>query len=417
MSSNTQRIDLNLARRKIVEFISKKVEEAGGDGAVIGLSGGIDSTVTAYLTVQALGSRRVLGLIMPDSRVTPETDVKDAKAVANELGIKFKLIDIAPIHSSFMKYLERNRIAEGNLRARIRMSLLYYHANLNNMLVVGTGDRSELLLGYFCYDEVTRAVTDEGLKYFYQLKKGDAVYSVDFSTQKIVKGRVEKVFTFHYRGNMLSFSSESVALSVTPNHRMVAKGGEDYAFRRAEEFERTSGLISIPFLKDENSILKNNLRKPELMEVREADVSHEYYSGTVWCPSISRFQNLLVERNGRLNFSGNTKYGDGGVDLLPIADLYKEEVRAMADILGVSRSIIQKKSSPRLWEKHTAEDELGLPYSKIDRILAAYFDNALPVEEAARIARTDVDTVMRLLDRNKASEHKRQLPAICKIRE
>jgi len=67
------KIDLNEAKKKIVEFIRMQVDNAKADGAVIGISGGIDSAVTSYLTVQALGNRRVLGLIMPDSRITPET--------------------------------------------------------------------------------------------------------------------------------------------------------------------------------------------------------------------------------------------------------------------------------------------------------------------------------------------------------
>ncbi len=142
-------IELPSAKRTIVSFIKRQVEESQTDGAVLGLSGGIDSSVTAYLCVEALGSRRVMGLIMPDLRATPEEDVKDARLVASELCMETKEIDVAPIHKAYMKSLEPNRLAEGNLRARIRMSLLYYHANLLNRLAVGTGDRSEMLLGYF----------------------------------------------------------------------------------------------------------------------------------------------------------------------------------------------------------------------------------------------------------------------------
>jgi NAD+ synthase len=251
--------DLSAARRSIISFVKRKVEESQTDGAVLGMNGEIDSAVTAYLCVEALGSRRVMGLIMPDLRATPDEDVRDAKLVASELCVETKEIDVAPIHKAYLKSLEPNRLAEGNLRARIRMSLLYYHANLMNRLVIGTGDRSELLLGF-------------------------------------------------------------------------------------------------------------------------------------------------------------TKYGDGGVDALPIADLYKTEVRRLGEVLGINRRIVAKRSSPRLWPGQIAESEIGMSYEAVDRLFKLKFEEGLEAPAIAERTNESQAKVDAILAKCQASEHKRRMPDICKLR-
>lgn len=138
---------------KISAFINSKVREAGATGAVIGLSGGIDSTLTAYLATWALGPEKVLGILLPEKGVTSEQDIEDALEVTRLLGIDHKLIEISPVLRAFSSGIrdfdETNLIANGNLKARIRMCILYYHANLMNRMVVGTGNKTEILLGYF----------------------------------------------------------------------------------------------------------------------------------------------------------------------------------------------------------------------------------------------------------------------------
>ncbi len=145
-------VDYPEIKNKIASFISSKVAESGADGAVIGLSGGIDSSLTAYLAVEALGKEKVLGILLPEKGITSEEDLADAQEVARILGIGHKLIEISPVLRSFSNVMDFDKmsiVANGNLKARTRMCVLYYHANLMHRMVVGTGNKTELLLGYF----------------------------------------------------------------------------------------------------------------------------------------------------------------------------------------------------------------------------------------------------------------------------
>jgi len=132
-------------------FVQSIVESAGVKGVVVGVSGGVDSATTLALSVKALGPQRVLALIMPDSDVTPIRDVEDAKKLVEMFGVNHKTIDIKPIIERYVEEanIKPNRRSLGNLRARVRMTLLYLYANMHNLLVAGTGDRSEILIGYF----------------------------------------------------------------------------------------------------------------------------------------------------------------------------------------------------------------------------------------------------------------------------
>ncbi|MFP3282761.1 MAG: NAD+ synthase [Nitrososphaeria archaeon] len=141
--------DLEAAASTIEGFIASAVRGAGASGAVLGVSGGVDSALVLALSSRALGPGGVLALVMPDSRLTPREDVADARSLCDLFGARRVEHDIAPIHAAYVERLPPSMLAEGNLRARIRMGLLYYYANLENRIVVGTGDRSEYLLGYF----------------------------------------------------------------------------------------------------------------------------------------------------------------------------------------------------------------------------------------------------------------------------
>ncbi len=254
------RLDYDRVAGEIGEFLRAKLEEAGAKGYVIGISGGVDSATTFFLAVKSVGAERVLPLIMPDSEVTPREDVEDAKELARLAGLNPHVIDIAPIVRVYTSTIpiyegsEYDRVPTGNLRARIRMSLLYYYANKLDLLVLGTGDRSEILIGYF------------------------------------------------------------------------------------------------------------------------------------------------------------TKYGDGGVDLLPIGILYKSQVRRLAVKLGVPERVAFKPSSPRLWPGQTAEGELGVSYDQVDLVLYAVFDLGMDPSEVPEATGVSEAVVERVMDMYRRSEHKRNPP-------
>lgn len=146
------KIDAARVERKLTKFIRKKVFDAGADGVVIGLSGGIDSSVTAALSTRALGPKKVLGISLPEMGVSDPGDVDDARLVAEHLGIEFRVVDIAPVVKAVrdqVKFSPEARLPNANILPRVRMVVLYYYANLLNRLVMGCSNRSELRTGYF----------------------------------------------------------------------------------------------------------------------------------------------------------------------------------------------------------------------------------------------------------------------------
>ncbi|WP_255212514.1 NAD+ synthase [Halorubrum sp. CBA1229] len=141
-------------RERVRTFIESSIGAADADGVVVNMSGGLDSTVTAALAVEALGADRVYGLILPCNKVGAH-HARDAEALADALGIEH---DTVHLHSLFAQFgavapdrfdLHDEPILSGNAVARLRMTLAYLAANATNRLVCGTSNRSELLLGYF----------------------------------------------------------------------------------------------------------------------------------------------------------------------------------------------------------------------------------------------------------------------------
>ena len=194
--------------RRIEEFIAQAIEDLGRKGAVVGLSGGLDSTVVAWLCVRALSPQKVLGLIMPERDSNPQ-NIADAREIARELGIEVEEIDLTPLLEQIGIYkliprwaAKRGKFIEGMYKTfkkgkkvnylihslgpaaerhefhfssfiqpklRLRMILLYYHAGLRDYAVVGTTNRTEWEVGH--YDRYGDGACDvDPIKHLYKIQ-------------------------------------------------------------------------------------------------------------------------------------------------------------------------------------------------------------------------------------------------------
>ncbi|WP_455140290.1 NAD+ synthase [Candidatus Hodarchaeum mangrovi] len=152
VKSSLPPIDINHVIKIISDFIKTRVEESKRSGIVVGLSGGIDSTVVVSLCVKALGSDRVHGVFFPSS-TTPPSDYKDVEQLCKSLNISLTVVDIQKlidVFSSTIKTPEDSRLMEwANLKPRLRQTVWYYYANKLNCLICGGGNKSEIMIGYF----------------------------------------------------------------------------------------------------------------------------------------------------------------------------------------------------------------------------------------------------------------------------
>src|SRR5512136_1508707 len=134
---------------QVEQMIRYAYWKSGCKGIVVGISGGVDSAVAATFCCRAIGGDKVLGLTLP-SNVSNPADVKDAAALCKHLGMDHRVFNIEPVLEGFktMPDFKESRYLLGNLMARIRMTVLYYHANREQKIVCGTSNRSEFMLGY-----------------------------------------------------------------------------------------------------------------------------------------------------------------------------------------------------------------------------------------------------------------------------
>ncbi len=156
-------VNCTLLRKLLVGFIENEVRKMGFRRAVIGVSGGVDSALSAFLAAEALGAENVWALIMPYRTSNPES-VAHAQLVVEKLRIRSLLIDITPmIDAYFALFPEADPLRRGNKMARERMTILYDHSAALSALVLGTSNKTELMLGYgTLYGDMASAINPLG---------------------------------------------------------------------------------------------------------------------------------------------------------------------------------------------------------------------------------------------------------------
>jgi NAD+ synthase len=141
-------VDLEAVHKLLSSFIREETRKIGIQRILIGVSGGIDSALSAFLAVNSLGTENVIGYLLP-YRSSSESSITDGLMVCDALGIEHNIIDITPMVDSYFElYPDADNLRRGNKMARERMSVLYDQSALRNALVIGTSNKSELLLGY-----------------------------------------------------------------------------------------------------------------------------------------------------------------------------------------------------------------------------------------------------------------------------
>jgi len=255
-------LDWQEVETKVKRFIKDYVEKSGTKGLVLGLSGGIDSCTVAALSALAIGGDKVLGLILPEKETYNRKDTEHAELVAEKFGFKTKTVDITSTLKAFYTSIPifdpTDNMCKGNIKARTRMIYIYYYANRLNMLVCGSSDKSETMMGYF------------------------------------------------------------------------------------------------------------------------------------------------------------TKWGDVAADISPIMDLYKTQVRKLAQHIGIPKAIVAKPSSPALWKGQLAENELGIKYEQLDLILYG-LEHFMRTEEIAKQLNVEKELVNRVKHRWLSAEHKRRMLLTSKL--
>ena len=165
-------IDPEWSIRLLTNFIDTEVTRTGHDHVVVGISGGLDSALAAYLAVRAMGGESVFGVFMPYRSSNPDS-VEDARKVVSELGIQAEEVDITPMIDGFLKVTgDVGKTRLGNVMARSRMIVLFDRSARHQALVLGTSNKTELLLGYgTLHGDLASAVNPLGDLYKTQVRQ------------------------------------------------------------------------------------------------------------------------------------------------------------------------------------------------------------------------------------------------------
>ena len=168
----SREFDCEQAITTIKRFIKGTLARTGMNGFVIGLSGGIDSAVSAALAVEAVGPNKILGVMMP-YRSSAVESIQLAEQLADHLGLESRRVDISPMIDAYYEQIDdHNRLRAGNKMARERMSILFDLAHELDRLVLGTGNRTEICLGYTTwYGDAACSINPVGQLYKTELRQ------------------------------------------------------------------------------------------------------------------------------------------------------------------------------------------------------------------------------------------------------
>ena len=163
-------VNTRLLRRIVVDFVREEIRKTGLKKGILGLSGGIDSALVAFIAAEALGPENVHAICMPYKSSNPESEAH-ARIVAKACGVNFSVIPITPmVDAYFDLFPEADNMRRGNKMARERMTILFDHSALNEALVLGTSNKTELLLGYgTLYGDMASALNPIGDLYKSQI--------------------------------------------------------------------------------------------------------------------------------------------------------------------------------------------------------------------------------------------------------